>query len=77
MQVNTYGGTGSYILLVDDAEPPSRYEGTGPFFHTILSGRCNAWVNTITVQDAGSGQVISEATWVDPHQLFEGGCLVQ
>jgi len=77
MQVNAYGGTGQYILLVDDVEPASQYEGGGPFFHTILSGRCNAWVHTITLRDSGTGQEISEATWVDPHQLFEGGCIVQ
>ncbi|MFN2189171.1 MAG: hypothetical protein ACK2T3_10430, partial [Candidatus Promineifilaceae bacterium] len=77
MQVNTYGGTGSYIVLVDDAEPPVQYEGTGPFFHTILSGRCNAWVHTITVRDAGTGQELRDATYVDPNQLFEGGCVVQ
>ena len=77
MQVNTYGGTGQYIVLVDDAEPPSQYEGSGPFFHSILAGRCNAWVHTITVRDSGTGQEIAEATWVDPNQLFEGGCIVQ
>ena len=74
MQINTSGGTGSYVVFVDDAEPPVRYEGSGPFFHTILSARCNPWVNTITIEDAGTGQVISEARFVDPNPLFEGGC---
>jgi len=76
MQITPFGGTGQYIVSVDDAEPPVQYEGGGPFFHTILSGRCNAWVHTITIQDSGSGQVISEARWLDPNSYFEGGCLL-
>ncbi len=77
MQITTYGGTGQYVVLVDDAEPPARYEGSGPFFHPILSRRCNAWNHTITIRDSGTGQTISEAQWIDPDFYFEGGCLEQ
>jgi serine/threonine protein kinase len=76
MQINTFGGTGQYRVSVDDAEPPSTYEGGGPFFHPILSRRCNAWIHTITIQDAGSGEVIADALWIDPNSYFEGGCLI-
>jgi hypothetical protein len=75
MQITTYGGTGQYVVTVDDAEPPATYEGSGPFFHPILSRRCAAWNHTITIRDSGSGQIISEAQWIDPHSYFPGGCL--
>ncbi|MGB3713801.1 MAG: protein kinase [Candidatus Promineifilaceae bacterium] len=77
MQITTYGGTGQYVVAIDDAEPPVQYEGSGPFFHPILSRRCNAWNHTITIRDSGSGQTISEAQWIDPNIYFEGGCIEQ
>ncbi len=75
MQVTAYGGTGQYIVLIDDAEPRSQYEGGGPFFHPILSRRCNAWNHTITIEDQGTGQTVGQAHWIDPDLYFEGGCL--
>jgi hypothetical protein len=71
--VQPYGGRAPYTLTVSDQEPPKVYEGDGPFIHTILWGRCTAWVNNISVQDA-TGFAISRAEFYDPHNYFEGGC---
>ncbi len=72
--INPFGGIGPYTVTISDADPPSEYKGEGPFSHPILSSRCNPWVNTVSVQDDGTGQVLSEAKFFDPNQLFEGGC---
>ncbi len=74
MYITPYGGIGPYTALISDASPPSRYEGTGPFTHSILSARCSPWVNRITVRDQGSGQELSDARFYDPNSFFEGGC---
>ena len=73
--INPFGGIGPYTITVSDDDPPSQYQGEGPFSHPILSSRCNPWVNTVSVQDDGTGQILSEAKFFDPHQLFEGGCI--
>jgi tRNA A-37 threonylcarbamoyl transferase component Bud32/flagellar basal body-associated protein FliL len=67
--IHPYGGRAPYIATVSDLV----YEGDGPFTHTILWGRCSAWVNDVSVQDA-TGQTISQAEYYDPHNLFPGGC---
>ncbi len=72
--INPFGGIGPYTITISDADPPNQYQGEGPFSHPILSSRCNPWVNTVSVQDDGTGEVLSEAKFFDPHQLFEGGC---
>jgi hypothetical protein len=72
--INPFGGIGPYTVTVSDADPPSEYQGEGPFSHPILSSRCNPWVNTVSVQDDGTGAILSEAKFFDPNQLFEGGC---
>jgi hypothetical protein len=74
--IKPYGGIGPYTVLVSDDDPPSQYQGEGPFSHPILSSRCNPWVNTVTVQDDGTGQELSEAKFFDPNIFFEGGCLL-
>jgi len=74
MFLTPYGGIGPYTVLVSDALPPSRFEGAGPFTHSILGARCNPWVNTITARDEGTGQELSEAKFYDPNSFFEGGC---
>ena len=71
--VQPYGGRAPYTLIVSDQEPPKVYEGVGPFIHAILWGRCNPWVNNISVQDA-TGFTISAAEYFDPDNYFEGGC---
>lgn len=74
LYVNVYGGIGPYTVLISDKVPPSQYKGAGPFTHTILSRRCNPWVNKITVRDS-AGQELSTDRYFDPNQLFQGGCL--
>jgi tRNA A-37 threonylcarbamoyl transferase component Bud32 len=75
LQITAYGGTGQYVVLIDDAEPRSQYEGDGPFFHPILARRCTAWNHTIAIEDQGTGQTFGQAHWIDPDLYFEGGCL--
>jgi len=72
--ITPYGGLGPYMLTVTDADPPSTYEGDGPFSHAIFSRRCSAWVNTITVKDLGTGAEQGDAQYYDPDFLFPGGC---
>lgn len=71
--VTPYGGIPPYTLRVSDQSPPKVYEGSGPFTHTILWGRCGAWVNNVTVSDSG-GNVLSDNLYYDPNNFFEGGC---
>ncbi len=71
--VQPYGGRAPYTVAVSDQVPPKVYEGNGPFTHTILWGRCSAWVNNVSVEDA-TGQAISQAEYYDPNALFPGGC---
>jgi tRNA A-37 threonylcarbamoyl transferase component Bud32 len=71
--VQPYGGRAPYTLTVSDQNPPIVYEGDGPFIHTIVGGRCTAWVNNISVQDA-TGFAISQDEFYDPNNYFEGGC---
>ena len=73
--ISPYGGVGPYTVFISDADPPNQYQGEGPFSHPILSRRCSPWVNTITVQDDGSGESLAESKFYDPHLLFEGGCV--
>ncbi len=68
--ITPYGGVGPYTVLISDADPPSQYNGAGPFFHTIRATRCNAWVNTFTIKDDGTGQTFSEPKFYDPVQIF-------
>ncbi len=71
--IEPYGGRPPYTAVVSDQEPAAVYEGSGPFIHTMLWGRCNAWVNNISVSDS-SGQTISQPEFYDPNNLFPGGC---
>ncbi|UCG23318.1 MAG: protein kinase, partial [Chloroflexota bacterium] len=66
--IHPYGGRPPYIVTVSDLV----YEGDGPFAHTMLWGRCSAWVNEVSVQDA-TGQTITRDEYFDPHDLFPGG----
>jgi serine/threonine-protein kinase len=68
-----FGGVGPYTVLVSDDDPPSQYNGSGPFFHVIRSRRCDPWVNTFTMQDDGTGQTFTESKFYDPKALF--GCV--
>ncbi|UCG26211.1 MAG: hypothetical protein JSW55_09585, partial [Chloroflexota bacterium] len=67
--IHPYGGRPPYTVTVSDLV----YEGDGPFTHTMLWGRCSAWVNEVSVQDA-TGQTITRDEYFDPHDLFPGGC---
>ncbi|MGD8804359.1 MAG: protein kinase [Chloroflexota bacterium] len=71
--IQPYGGQPPYTATISDQNPPAVYEGQGPFIHTILWGRCSAWVNNIAVSDS-SGQTISQAEYYDPNNYFPGGC---
>jgi hypothetical protein len=71
--IQPYGGRPPYTAVVSDQEPAAVYEGAGPFVHTLLWGRCNAWVNNIAVSDS-SGQTISQPEYYDPDNFFPGGC---
>jgi len=71
--IQPYGGRAPYTATVSDQEPAAVYEGNGPFVHIIDWGRCGAWVNNIAVADS-AGQVISQAEYYDPNNLFPGGC---
>jgi serine/threonine protein kinase len=73
--ISPYGGLGPYTALISDADPPNEYQGDGPFSHPILSRRCTPWVNTVTVQDDGTGQSLAESKFYDPNFFFEGGCV--
>jgi hypothetical protein len=71
--IQPYGGRPPYTATVSDQDPPAVYEGSGPFIHTMLWGRCNAWVNDVAVADS-TGQVIDGAEYYDPDNFFPGGC---
>lgn len=74
LYVNVYGGLPPYTVLISDAVPPSQYNGpSGPFTHTIVSRRCNPWVNKVTVRDS-AGQELSVDRYIDPDPYFQGGC---
>lgn len=73
LYVNVYGGISPYTVLISDAVPPSQYTGAGPFTHTIVSRRCNPWVNKVTVKDS-AGQELSVDRYIDPNPYFTDGC---
>ncbi len=72
VRITPYGGVGPYTVLISDNDPPSEYNGTGPFFHVIRSRRCNPWVNTFTIRDDGTGQTFTESKFYDPKVVY--GC---
>ena len=74
--IEPFGGRPPYVVLVAISDPPTRFEGNGPFRVEMLSGRCNAWVHNIAVEDS-AGQRKSRDVFYDPDNLFAGGCVVQ
>jgi serine/threonine protein kinase len=72
--VQPFGGIGPY-RFVSDEEPPADFSGAGPFTHPILRPRCRPWVQTVTVIDDGTGQVLQGAEFISPDPWFPpDGC---
>ena len=72
--VQPFGGIGPF-RFVSDEEPPADFTGAGPFTYPIVRPRCRPWVQTVTVIDEGTGQVLQGAEFISPDPWFPpDGC---
>lgn len=67
---------GEYTVFVFDLPggQATTYRGTGPFFHFIIARRCAAYNQSLRIVDDVTATELTAPIYVDPNNVFPGGC---